>query len=307
MERKWIILLVLVGAAFLLIYAGLFLLILLPSNAGRIMPGQEIALIRIDGVISASGAGEGLLSGAGTSSENIIRQLRRAAGDDSIKAILLRIDSPGGTAAASEEIYIEVKRIKKPVIVSVADTGASGAYLIACGADKIVANSASAVGSIGTIMTIPNFEKLFKKLGIEYVIIAQGEHKSLGHPSRSITKEEEKILAEQSRIVYEQFVDYVAEGRKLPRDEVKEFANGLTFPGTQALKMGLIDRIGNYQDAVDLSAKMGKIKGEPVIVEYEAPNLSEWLGQIFQGKGAGFQKMLVPGYLQFPLQQLILR
>jgi protease-4 len=307
MERKWIILLVIVVFIFIAIYASFFLWIFLSSDMSNFIPGRQIVLIRIEGVISASGEGEGFLSGAGTSSEDIINQLRRADRDSSVRAILLRIDSPGGTAAASEEIYIEVKRTKKPVIASIADIGSSGAYLIACGADKIVANSSSSVGSIGTILTIPNFQKLFKKLGVDYVIITQGKYKSLGHPARPITEEEKKILEEQSKVVYDQFIENVAESRKLSREEVKDFANGLSFPGKQALKMGLIDKIGNYQDAVDVSAKMGKIKGEPVIVEYAAPSLSKWLSQIFQGKGAELYSILAPRYLQFPLQQPILR
>ncbi len=299
MQRKWIILLTIVIAAFVLIYAFLFMLFLFPLSTSTFMPGQgKIALIRIDGPISAEGGGDGLLAGGGTSSESVMKQLGKADKDSSVKAILLRINSPGGTAAASEEIFIEVKRTKKPVVVSIADIGASGAYLISCGSDKIVANSASSVGSIGTILAIPNFKKLYEKLGIEYVIITEGKYKSLGHPARTLTKKEKDILQEQSEIIYRQFVINVSKSRKIPREKVKDMANGLTFPGEQALQMGLIDEIGNYRDAVDQCAKMGKIKGEPVIVEYEAQGLPKWLSQVIQGKGTWLLRILVPRYLQ---------
>lgn len=299
MDRKWIILIVVILVVFLALYGAFFLLLLLPSEVGGLMPGRgKIALIRIDGIISAAGGGEGLLSGAGVSSEDIINQLRRADRDSSVRAILLRINSPGGTAAASEEIYFEVKRTKKPVVVSIGDVGASGAYLISCGADKILASSSSSVGSIGTILTVPNLEELYKKLGIDYVIITEGKYKSLGHPARPLSEEEKNILQKQSRVVYEQFVKNVSESRDIPREKAKDLANGLSFPGKQALQMGLIDKIGNYQDAVDQCAKMGKIRGEPVIVEYEAQGLPRWLSQIFQGKGAWLFRILAPRYLQ---------
>ncbi len=147
-------------------------------------------------------------------------------------------------------------------------------------------------------MTIPNYKELYKKLGIDYVIITEGKYKSLGHPARPLSEEEKNILQEQSKVVYEQFVKNVSASRQIPREKVKDIANGLSFPGTQALRMGLIDRIGNYQDAVDHCTKMGKIKGEPLIVEYETQVLPRWLSRIFQGKGAWLYRILLPYYLQ---------
>jgi len=299
MDRKWIILLVIIVIFFVLAYGASFLLVFLSMGSDSIMPGRgEIALIHIEGVIEASGSGEGILSGVGTSSEDIVNQLRDADKDSSVKAILLRVNSPGGTAAASEEIFTEVKKVKKPVVVSIADVGASGAYLISCGADKIFANSSSSVGSIGTILTIPNYTELYKKLGIDYIIISEGKYKSLGHPARPITEEEKEILQEQSKVVYDQFVKNVSESRDIPKEKVEEFANGLTYPGEQALEMGLIDKIGNYQDAVDLCAKMGKIRGEPIISEYGVQGLPSWLSQLLQGKGAWIYNIIAPRYLQ---------
>jgi protease-4 len=298
LKSKWIVLIVAVIVIFILIYASLFLLILLPFDSSEFIPGPgRIAVIRIEGAISVSGAGDGLLSGAGASSDSIIAQLRKAAKDSSVKAILLRVNSPGGTAAASEEILVEVKKIRKPVVVSIGEIGASGAYLVSSATDRIIANTSSSVGSIGVIVTIPNLEELYKKVGVQYVIVSKGKYKSLGHPARPLTEEEKDILEKQADVSYRYFITNVARGRKMSRRQVKEIANGLTFPGKQAKEMGLVDQIGNYQDAVDQCAKMGKIKGEPEIVEYEAQGLPRWLSQIFQGKGAWFLRILAPRYL----------
>jgi protease-4 len=216
--------------------------------------------------------------------EDIIEQLRKADKDDSVKAILLRINSPGGTAAASQEIYREVKRVKKPVVVSIADVGASGAYWVACGADRIVASPASDVGSIGVILIIPNLKGLFEKVGIEYVVVSKGKYKDLGNPARRLTEEERKILDAQAEIVYEQFIDAVAESRKLSESEVRELATGLAFLGTEAKEKGLVDELGNFRDAVKIAARLGKIKGEPKIIEYRKPTIFEGLRYLLEGK-----------------------
>lgn len=239
---------------------------------------RGIALIRIEGTISAD------RSGSSVNPEDIIEQLRRADKDDSVKAILLRINSPGGTAAASQEIYREVKRVKKPVVVSIADVGASGAYWVACGADRIVASPASDVGSIGVILIIPNLKELFEKVGIEYVVVSKGKYKDLGNPARRLTEEERKILDAQAEIVYEQFIDAVAENRKLSESEVKELATGLAFLGTEAKEKGLVDDLGNFRDAVKIAARLGKIKGEPEIIEYRKPTIFEGLRYLLEGK-----------------------
>lgn len=259
---------------FILAYAAVFLL-LFGRGMKRISWGAEkVALIRIEGTISAD------RSQSGANPENIIDQLRQAEEDGGVKAILLRINSPGGTAAASQEIYQELNRVKKPVVASIGDIGASGAYWIACGADEIMASPASDVGSIGVIMAIPNLTELFKKVGIKYIVISKGKYKDLGNPARPLTEEEREILSEQAEIVYKQFIEAVAESRKLSREEVEKLATGLAFLGEEAKDMGLIDELGNFHDAVELAGKRGKIEGEPELVEYAAPSFFENLSSL---------------------------
>lgn len=254
----------------------------------------SVALIRIEGEISASQESLG-----GVAPERIIEQLRWAEEDDNVKAILLRINSPGGTAAASQEIFAELKRVKKPVVASIADIGASGAYWIACGADKIVASPSSAVGSIGVIITLPNLKGLLDKLGVTYIVITKGKYKDIGNPARPLTAEERKVLDEQAGMIYRDFIENVAESRSLSLEEVEKYATGLTYLGSQAKEMGLVDQLGNYTDAVKLAAKLGKIKGEPEIEEYEEPFDLRYLRDFFTLLKSGVNlNQLLPGSRQ---------
>lgn len=286
MKKTWVIVVIAVVLIFALLYCGLIGWLLLRLGRGKkasysLLGGNQIALIRIDGVITSSGEAAGLLSSvSGTSSEEVVKQLRKADEDEDVKAILLRIDSPGGTAAGGEEIYREVKRTKKPIVASIADMGASAAYLIASASDKIVAGQASDVGSIGVIYAIPNMAELYKKLGIDWQVISKGKYKDMGSEFRPLTEEERKIIEEEEEILYQMFIKLVVEGRKgkkgsLNYVKVKELATGRTWVGQEALKLGLIDELGNYQDAVDVAKKLGKIEGEPEVVEYSAPSFLE--------------------------------
>ncbi len=230
---------------------------------------KVVAVIHVSGVI-ASSPQSGLLSATTTATpESLIAQLRRADNDGSVAAVLLRVDSPGGSAAASQEIFKEVKRMKKPVMVSVADIGASGAYYISCGADEIMASPASSVGSIGVIIQVANLEELYKKLGIQYATIKQGKYKDMGSGDRPLTDEERKLLEVETQEVYEQFIADVASSRNLPEDTVRELATGQTWNGSKAKELKLIDSIGNYRDAIKRAGQLGKIEGEPSVVSYD--------------------------------------
>lgn len=277
-KRRWWIWIIVFFLIFLFSLYALAFLLLLGEKPTFFGEARGIALIRIEGAISADRAGSNV------NPEDIIEQLRRADKDSSVKAILLRINSPGGTAAASQEIYREVKRVKKPVVVSIADVGASGAYWVACGADRIVASPASDVGSIGVILIIPNLKGLFEKVGIEYVVVSKGKYKDIGNPARKLTEEERKILDAQAEIVYEQFIDAVAESRKLSEAEAKKLATGLAFLGSEAREKGLVDDLGNFRDAIKIAARLGKIKGEPEIIEYRKPTIFEGLRYLLEGK-----------------------
>lgn len=228
----------------------------------RIRSVQQVGIIRIEGQISGDH-----LTASGTSPDSIISQLREAEKDPLIKAVVIRINSPGGSAAASQEIAREIKRMKKPVVASISDVGASGAYWIASACDKIVASPASSVGSIGVIMIIPNFEELLKKVGVKQITIAKGKYKDIGNPARPMTEEERKLLMKQLDIVYNQFVSEISKNRKISRKKAESLATGQIFVGEEALKNGLVDELGNYRDAVLLAGKLAGIKEEPEIKE----------------------------------------
>jgi protease IV len=230
--------------------------------------GDSIYEIRLEGVISADKY-SGILSGGTVTPEEIIEQLDEAEKNPSVKAILIRVNSPGGSAAASQEIFEEIKRAEKPVVVSVSDMCASGAYYVSSAADRIIANRSSSVGSIGVIMQITNYEELYEKLGIKYTTIKQGEYKDVGSTDRPLTDEEIKLFEAQLEEVYWQFISDVAEARDMDIKEVEELATGWVFLGTEALELGLIDGIGNYKDAIGVAAEIGGITGEPDIIKRE--------------------------------------
>ncbi len=230
--------------------------------------GDYIYEIRLEGVISADNY-SGLFGEETVTPEEIISQLDEAEGNPNVKAILLRVNSPGGSPAASQEIYEEIGKMEKPVVVSVSDTCASGAYYISCAADRIVANRSSSVGSIGVIMQIPNYEDLYEKLGIKYTTIKQGKYKDVGSSDRPITAEEMELFEAQLEEIYRQFISDVAEARNMEVSEVEKLATGWVFLGTEALELGLIDDIGNYKDAIDMAAELGGIEGEPNIIRQE--------------------------------------
>ena len=241
------------------IILGLFLLlivvsILLVMLQKTIPIGDRVALIRIEGVI--------------TDSRETTEELKEYVKNPSIKAIVLRVDSPGGAVAPSQEIYEEVRKAvaKKKVLVSMGSVAASGGYYIASPATRIIANPGTLTGSIGVIMEIPNIEGLMNKLGIKTEVVKSGRHKDIASIFRGIGKEEREILQGVLDNVHAQFIKAVAEGRKMLPSDVEKIADGRVFTGEQALKAGLIDELGNLEDAVQAAAKLSGIKGEPVIV-----------------------------------------
>ncbi len=265
-----------VGIVFLCIFVlfifsgGCFFIGLLTGSLGgtSYALGDSVYEIRLEGVISAEKY-SGLFGVVTVTPEKIISQLDEARKNPNVKAILIRVNSPGGSAAASQEIYEELKKVEKPVVVSVSEVCASGAYYVASAADRIIANRSSSVGSIGVIMQIPNFEDLYEKLGIKYTTIKQGKFKDVGSPDRPITEEEIRLLEAQLKEIYGQFITDVAEARNMDAGEVEELATGWVFLGTEALELGLIDGIGNYKDAINIAAELGGIKGEPNVIRQE--------------------------------------
>ncbi len=239
-----------IGLFVLLIVVSL-LFVMLQKN----LPiGERVALIRVEGMI--------------VDSKDTIYEIKEYVKDPLIKAIVLRIDSPGGAVAPAQEIYEEIKKAvaKKKVIASMGSIAASGGYYIASPATKIIANPGTLTGSIGVIMEIPNLEGLMSKLGIKTEVVKSGEKKDMASVFRGIKKEERAILQKVLDNVHDQFITAVAEGRKMPYEDVKQLADGRIFTGEQALKVGLVDKLGNIEDAVQVAADLSGIKGEPVLI-----------------------------------------
>ena len=242
--------LIITGLLVLLLFISLFLT-LFQKN---IPLGNRLALIRIEGPI--------------IDSKDATDEIKEYTKDNSIKAIVLRIDSPGGAVAPSQEIYEEVKKAvaKKKVIVSMGSVAASGGYYIAAPATKIIANPGTLTGSIGVIMEIPNIEGLMNKIGIKTEVIKSGRHKDIASAFRTMGKEEREILQGVMDNVHEQFMRAVAEGRKINIEEVRKIADGRIFTGEQARTHGLVDDLGTLEDAIKTAATLAGIKDEPVVV-----------------------------------------
>jgi len=233
------------------------------GRPGRFAFGDKIAIVEIKGVI--------------TQSSGIIEEINQHQEDEGVKAIILRIDSPGGGVGPAQEIHREILKVKskKRVVTSMGSVAASGGYYIACASDLIIANPGTITGSIGVLMEFANIEELFKKIGIKGVVLKSGEHKDIGSPFREMTPAEKKIIQEVIDNVHQQFVQAVAKGRKMDQAKVMQIADGRILTGEQAKQIGLVDQIGNLQDAIDIVAKMVGIEGKPYIL-YPKRRFSLW-------------------------------
>jgi len=233
---------------------ALILAVAFSGCAGR---GGKIAVIPLNGAIVGASQ-QGLLTSGGITPNLVRSYLRKAEDDGFVKAVILRIESPGGSAAASQEIAAEVLRFReetgKPVVVSMGGVAASGGYYISVYADRIVANPATLTGSIGVISELIYIEGLLEKLGLEMEIIKAGEHKDMG--IRPLTDEERQIMQAITDELYEQFVNTVADGRNLPPETVRNLATGQVYTGSQALKLGLVDELGGLDKAIEVAAEL---------------------------------------------------
>lgn len=250
--------------AILLIFGVGGLLLLLAVNSSSLHDGgAKIGIVEIKGTIF--------------NSEPIVKQLETFRKDSSIKAVVVRIESPGGGIAASQEIYEHVRRVRdsgKPVIASMGSVAASGGYYVALGADSIMANPGTTTGSIGVIAEFPNVDKLMDKLGIEMTVVKSGRFKDTGSPFRQPTEQEIQYLQQWIDDGYAQFIEVVAKERNLPENQVRELADGRIYSGRQALALGLIDTLGTYRDAVALAAKAAGVKGEPKPVRLQKKKMT---------------------------------
>jgi len=208
----------------------------------------------------------------------VIDRLLRLKKDENIKAIVLRINSPGGGVGPAQEIYSELLKLRttKKIIASMESVAASGGFYIACAAHKIVANPGTITGSIGVIIEFANIEELLGKVGLKSVVIKSGKYKDILSPTRTMTPEDRALIQGVIDSVHNQFIEAVAKGRNLPKEKVIKIADGRIFSGEQAQQLGLVDQLGNFQDAIDAAAKMCGIVGEPRIQYPEKRRPSIW-------------------------------
>jgi len=265
-ERKsrtllWI---VIGGGAFFLFVLAVFTLVYLSLRKGGGKEafggfGDQIGVVDIEGVIIEP--------------KTVVSELKKFANDDSIKAIILHINTPGGGVAASEEIYQEVKRVrekkKKPVVASIETVGASGGYYISSATSKIFADRGSIVGSIGVIAEWYNYGDLVRWAKMKEIVLKTGEFKDTGNPNRDLTPAEREYMQKLLDNMFAQFIHAVAEGRKLKEDDVRSIADGKVWTGEQAKQLKLIDEFGDFQAAVEDTAKSVGITGEPTLVRPE--------------------------------------
>ncbi len=227
-------------------------------------------LVAGSGGASAFGEKVGVveLTGAITDSRFVVESLASFRKNPSVKAVVLRVDSPGGELGPSQEIYREVKKTVavKKVVVSMGSVAASGGYYVSSCASGIMANPGTITGSIGVILAYTNFKSLMDKVGISPVVIKSGKFKDVGSPFRDMTAEERAYLSDTIMAMYGQFLADVSAGRKIPVEKLREFADGRVFTGIKAKELGLVDRLGNYEDAIAWAAELGGISGEPTVV-----------------------------------------
>ena len=201
--------------------------------------------------------------------DSVVRTLGEYRDDPAIRAVVLRINSPGGVVAPTQEIFTAVRRLreaKKPVVASLGSVAASGGYYVAVAADRIYANPGTLTGSIGVVMQLANLEGLLKKVGVEYVVVKAGAFKDVGNFARPMTPEERRILQTLLDDVYEQFIAAVADGRGLPTKDVRGFAEGRIYSGRQAQSLKMVDDLGGLEDAIEAAARMAGLPPRPKVV-----------------------------------------
>ena len=290
-KRPFFLASMLIGGIFLF-----FLLVFVAAGffrSGTFMPtsSSRIGVLDISGMVS--------------NERLIIKQIDTFRDDKSVKAIVLRIDSPGGAVGPSQEIYHELKKMaqEKPLIVSFGAVAASGGYYLAMAGERIFANPGTITGSIGVVMSFPDYQELMGKVGIRSEVIKSGPFKDIGSASRNMTDDERYLLQEMIGDVHLQFVEAVSDGRNIPVAKLAPYVDGRIFTGRQALEFGLIDQLGSFNDAVDHAAMRAGIVGKPDLV-YPPPERQEFLQRYlnillnrFSGVDLAFKDTMGPKYL----------
>ncbi len=250
---------------FLITVGSLLLISFLATVMESSLTSGKVAVVNIKGVI--------------VDSASTVEEIKQYRKNPAIRAIVLRVDSPGGAVVPSQEIYEEIKRTisTKPVVVSMGSVAASGGYYISCPATKIVANPGTLTGSIGVLMELPNIKGLLDKIGVKTEVIKSGRYKDITSPFKQMQSDERDVLQNLLDDVHEQFIKAVVEGRKLPIEKVKKIADGRVFTGIKAKELGLVDEIGDLDYAIKVAAELGNIKGDPQVITKKSTLLKELL------------------------------
>lgn len=267
--------------------------------------GDTVAVIYLQGEIAYSQSS--LLGGEIVTPETVIGEIQQAEADNDVSAILLDVNSPGGSPVASEEIMTAVKNCKKPVVVWISDVGASGAYLTASAADKIVASPTSMVGSIGVLLDVTDLSGLYQMIGVNKYAIKGGEFKDMGADYRNLTPEEQQMMQDMVDQDYDYFITLVAQNRNLDKNYVRTIAEGKIYTGTQAKDIKLIDDTGGKQHALDLAAELGGIKGQYKVITITPPTTLEDVVNSISTKaayslGRGIGSLMQEGSVQYVLR-----
>lgn len=245
-----------------------------PARRGvqELVGPDKIAVINVLGPITSGETSGTDLFGRGASAKRIIEQLKRAAADSSIKAVVLRVNTPGGSVVASQEIYAEIMRLKatgRYVLVSMGDSATSGGYYISVPAHYIFANPSTFTGNIGAIMEVQDLTGIYDKLGVDHKVFKSGKLKDVGNPLREMTSEDEELLQALVDDAFDEFITVVAEGRNLSVDTVREIADGRILTGRQALELGLVDALGGLEDTIDYARKLAGLSPNAPVVEFK--------------------------------------
>jgi protease IV len=271
MRRRVLAALAVTGLVFAACFIAILGLLVLAERGEWTLGGNRVALVEVEGLI--------------VDAQPVVRQLEEHVEDASIRAIVVRVESPGGVVGPSQEIHDAIARVRekgKVVVVSMGALAASGGYYLAVAADHIVANPGTLTGSIGVLIQLAEFEGLLKKVGIHFEVVKAGRHKDVGNFARPMTPEERAILQTLLDDMYDQFVTAVAKGRRLERAAVLELADGRVYSGRRAKELGLVDSLGGLEDAVRVAGTLAGIAGKPHLVRprrlFRWADLAEWAG-----------------------------
>ena len=279
MNRKTVIVLVVLGAALLTVMLGLTLAFFMAGSQSDVSGlktwNKALGYIEIKGTI--------------VDATETVRQLKALEHNSQVKGILIRVDSPGGMTSPSHEIYEEIRRIRNggmPIIVSMGSLAASGGYYVSAPATRIVANPQTLTGSIGVIMEFPVLKGLMDKIGVKVEVVKSRVHKDIGSPFRDMTDQDRELLQGVVADAYDQFVSIVSTERHIPKDSVLAFADGRIMTGRQALAFGLVDTLGTFEDAKRIAASICGIEGEPRLIR-PGRRVNSWMRDLLEGTAEG--------------------